>query len=101
MLLYPQAVPGNFSPVFLNIYFETNRAGQATTLPRQFDNFSGQNAIDYGISSTVYSLWILHLDTEAFTYFIFFLSRKLHYVVFVAKLKYFRVATDLEEMFHV
>ena len=97
----PKQFQVSFFSVLFNIYFETNRAGQATTLPRQFDNFSGQNAIDYGISSTVYSLWILHLDTEAFTYFIFFLSRKLHYVVFVAKLKYFRVATDLEEMFHV
>ena len=82
----PKQFQVSFFSVLFNIYFETNRAGQATTLPRQFNNFSGQNAIDYGISSTVYCIFVV--DTtfrhRGIHIFVFFLSRKLHYFVELA-----------------
>ena len=51
------------------------RAGHATTtLPRQRDNgtmFAGEKSVDCGFMSNF--VMPLHLDTEALTYFVFFL----------------------------
>ena len=61
------------------LFYQISRAGHAKTLPRQREQcFRPKNC--WFMTLCLYSLWQLHLDTEAFTFLIFFSSLKLHYV---------------------
>ena len=71
------------------------RAGQVTTLPRHVTMFSGQKLLL--IALWLYSLWLLHLDTEALTFFEFFFVTKALTcccVVIVAQLNNWRVPSS-------
>ena len=62
----------DFSTVWQEGIAVMNRAGHATTLPRQCDHVSGQTMVDYCLYC-LYSVWLLHLDSGSITIFICFL----------------------------
>ena len=57
-----------------------SRAGHATTLPRHRDHVFRPKKLLL-IVLWLYSQWLLHLDTEDYTFLYFFMSLKLCYVV--------------------